>query len=166
MAKARALQQWTAAWKEQPPGVWFSPADRLPPGLRPQLHFYKLGSTRRLFGLVLQCRTGHAFTGEYYNRFVPTEATACPCGAGFQTRQHVLRDCVRYDVHRHHLSEISPELHLPDILGTHKGIMALAKFISLTGAFTKTGDTLVDGPKDDDDEKASADGDDEDGDDD
>ena len=65
------------------------------------------------------------------------------------------------DAHRHLLSAISPDLHLPDILGTHKGIMALAKFISLTGAFTKTGDTLVDGP-DEEEEKAPANDDDDD----
>ena len=39
--------------------------------------------------------------------------------------------------------------------------MALAKFISLTGAFTKTGDTLVDGP-DEEEEKAPANDDDDD----
>ncbi|KAL6300202.1 hypothetical protein BKA93DRAFT_740945, partial [Sparassis latifolia] len=95
------------------------------------------------FRLVTQCRTGHAFTGEYYSCFVPTESIACPCGAGLQTRKHILLDCERYEAHRHVLSKPFPNMRLCDILGTKKGITVLAKFISLTGAFTKTGDTIL-----------------------
>ncbi|KAL6298872.1 hypothetical protein BKA93DRAFT_715060, partial [Sparassis latifolia] len=92
------------------------------------------------FGLVTQCRTGHAFTGEYYSRFVPTEPIACQCGMGLQTRKHILLDCARYHAHRHLLSKPFPNMRVTDILDTANGIKALAKFISCTGAFTKTGD--------------------------
>ena len=41
------------------------------------------------------------------------------------------------------MRKVSDQLDLRCILGTRKGIEALAKFISLTGAFTKTGDATV-----------------------
>ncbi|KAG1725509.1 hypothetical protein EDB19DRAFT_262509 [Suillus lakei] len=34
---------------------------------------------------LLQCRTGHGFTGEYYVSFVPTEPISCLCGEPRQT---------------------------------------------------------------------------------
>ncbi|KAL6309788.1 hypothetical protein BKA93DRAFT_723256 [Sparassis latifolia] len=145
-AKESAIGAWRDAWRNDEDGLrngWFGPANHLTPSPRPCKHFYELSTNRRVFGLVTQCRTGHAFTGEYYSRFVPTESIACPCVAGLQTRNHILLHCERYDAHRHVLSKPFPSMRLKDILGTKKGIMALAKFISLTGAFTKTGDTIL-----------------------
>ncbi|KII85959.1 hypothetical protein PLICRDRAFT_72046, partial [Plicaturopsis crispa FD-325 SS-3] len=86
------------------------------------------------------CRTGHAFIGEYYAKFVPTEDVSCQCEEGvFQTRYHILTECPRYDEYRHILTQASPTLFLPDILGTDEGILALAQFLEKSGAFTKTG---------------------------
>lgn len=142
-ANARALAEWTTERRSTPSRSWFAAADRIQPSLRPASHFYRLAKSRHIFGLVTQCRTGHAFTGEYYDRFVPMIETDCPCGAGLQTCSHILTECERYDAHRHILTEAVPSLHIPDILGTEKGITALAKFISVSGAFTKTGDFIV-----------------------
>ncbi|KAJ7670673.1 hypothetical protein DFH06DRAFT_980915 [Mycena polygramma] len=61
------------------------------------------------------------------------------CGAGFETRAHILQECPRYDEYRDILRKASPTIHLPDILGTKNGIAALADFIEKSGAFTKTG---------------------------
>ncbi|EPS97143.1 hypothetical protein FOMPIDRAFT_27216, partial [Fomitopsis schrenkii] len=91
------------------------------------------------FGRVVQCRTGHGFTGEYYRSHVPTEPDDCPCGAPFQTRRHILQDCPRYEPTRHILRAASAQIDLPTILGTEDGINALAEFIEQSGAFTKTG---------------------------
>ncbi|KZT70001.1 hypothetical protein DAEQUDRAFT_653113, partial [Daedalea quercina L-15889] len=86
------------------------------------------------------CRTGHAFIGEYYTRFVPTEDVACSCGAHLQTRRHILLECPRYkDARRTTLLRISASPTVNDILGTQDGIRALAKFVAKTGAFSKTG---------------------------
>jgi hypothetical protein len=98
---------------------------------------------RRLFGLVLQCRTGHGFIGEYYARHVPDEDADCHCGVGLQTRAHILQLCARYHAHRHILQAVSQTIDIPTILGTKKGIKALSKFISKSGAFSKGGGTVV-----------------------
>ncbi|KII85276.1 hypothetical protein PLICRDRAFT_70422, partial [Plicaturopsis crispa FD-325 SS-3] len=106
------------------------------------------------------CRTGHAFIGEYYADFVPTEQIACPCGEPFQSRDHILATCPLYNPHRHYLATAIPTLFLPEILGTDEGIEALIRFIEKSGAFTKTGEpraarvppALVDEDAADDDE--------------
>ena len=92
-----------------------------------------------MFGRLIQCRTGHGFFGEYYNRFVPSESVDCKCGEPYQTREHLLCECPQYEDQRHVLREASRDLSLPEILGTKDGIAALAKFLEASGAFTKTG---------------------------
>ncbi|KAG6805073.1 hypothetical protein H0H92_004994, partial [Tricholoma furcatifolium] len=78
---------------------------------------------------------------EYYAKFVPTESTACPCGERFQTREHILTECELYEEHREILREVDNDLDIGLLLGTEDGIKALlvAKFLALSGAFTKTG---------------------------
>ncbi|KAF8573960.1 hypothetical protein K439DRAFT_1297246, partial [Ramaria rubella] len=71
----------------------------------------------RTYGLVIQARTGHAFTGEYYATNVPSNETGCPCGAALQTRLHILRNCPRHSEYRHILDEAVPSGHIADILG-------------------------------------------------
>ena len=109
-----------------------------PPAHKPPPHFLNL--PRRLYGLVTQVRTGHAFLGEYYLRHVPDEDPGCPCGFSPQTRAHIIQDCPLYDDHRHILRDVARDLSLRTILCTQRGISALAEFIRRSGAFTKTGD--------------------------
>ena len=137
-ARERAHAAWTAEWKKSSNSGRFATANRLPPSEKPRKHFKRL--KREVFGRVLQCRTGHGFTGEYYRIHVPTEPDDCPCGSPFQTRQHIPQDCPRYDEARHILRDVSEHIDLPTILGTEKGIAALAEFITKSGAFTKTGE--------------------------
>jgi hypothetical protein len=113
-------------------------ANRFPPSLRPTARFKEL--KREIFGRVFQCRTGHGYIGEYYNKFVPSENIDCPCGEAIQTREHVLRECPLYEDHRHILEEVSRDISVPEILGTKEGISALAEFLDVSGAFTKTGE--------------------------
>ncbi|KAJ3850085.1 hypothetical protein EV368DRAFT_46013 [Lentinula lateritia] len=87
----------------------------------------------------MQCRTGHAFLGEYYSQFVPNKNIDCPCGEELQTREHILRACPRYVDHRHTLQKASEDICLKDILGTSEGIEALTEFLDESGAFTRTG---------------------------
>ncbi|KAI0073747.1 hypothetical protein K474DRAFT_1573738, partial [Panus rudis PR-1116 ss-1] len=144
-SKESALAAWKETWRknrrDENEGNRqrdFSVANTFEPSLKPPPHFRRI-LNRRIYGLVFQCRTGHAFIGEYYQRFVPTEDVACPCGFPLQTRKHILLDCPRYNAHRHILNAISPRHSstLKDIVGTSDGIKALAKFIAASGAFTK-----------------------------
>ncbi|KAK0464628.1 uncharacterized protein EV420DRAFT_1517295 [Desarmillaria tabescens] len=43
-----------------------------------------------------------------------------------ETRDHIIRECPRYNGHRDGLRKVSRDLYLPDILGTKEGIEALA----------------------------------------
>ncbi|KAJ7048584.1 hypothetical protein C8F01DRAFT_1004247 [Mycena amicta] len=114
-------------------------ANRIAPSVRPTRHFLALDEKREVFGRLVQCRTGHCFTGEYYARFVPSEDVDCPCGEPMQTREHIFCECPRYADHRHLLRKGSPHLSMPELVGTKKGITALSAFLEASGAFTKTG---------------------------
>jgi hypothetical protein len=50
-----------------------------------------------------------------------------------------LREYETYAWHRDILDEASKEISMPEILGTEKGLRALASFLEKTGAFTKMG---------------------------
>ncbi|KAF7343444.1 putative RNA-directed DNA polymerase from transposon BS [Mycena venus] len=136
-AKEKVHKSWVKEWKAAPKTGSFAMANRFPPSMKPTTHFMSL--KREVFGRVTPCRIGHCFSGEYYSRFVPSENVNCPCGEEFQTHEHILRTCPRYEDHRHLLKSASRDISLPEILGTKDGIAALAKFLEESGAFTKTG---------------------------
>ncbi len=62
-------------------------------------------------------------------------ARSYPCGEHMQTREHIIRDCPRYNGYREGLCKVSRDIHLPDILGTKEGIETLALFLEKSGAF-------------------------------
>ncbi|EDR01785.1 uncharacterized protein LACBIDRAFT_332950 [Laccaria bicolor S238N-H82] len=68
------------------------------------------------------------------------KTTNCECGVDPQTREHIIRDCERYEDQRAKLRDHDRELALPELLGTPKGITALSIFIRDSGAFTFTGE--------------------------
>jgi ribonuclease HI len=138
-SKEKILKAWMKEWRAAPKTGRYATANRFPPSLKPTAHFTALDGKRELFGRVTQCRIGHCFTGEYYSKFVPSENIDCPCGEAVQTREHLLRECPLYEDQRPILEKVSRDVSLPEILGTQKGITALAKFLEKTGAFTKTG---------------------------
>ncbi|KAF8289135.1 hypothetical protein DL93DRAFT_2123290, partial [Clavulina sp. PMI_390] len=88
----------------------------------------------KILARVLQCRTGHAFIGSYYDYFNIPEPTLCPCGA-FQTRNHILPNCPRFDDFRPILKDKKGRIDLEDLLGTSKGCKRLIRFIKFTRAF-------------------------------
>jgi hypothetical protein len=108
---------------------------RFPPSLRPSAHFSSLKNNRELYGRTVQCRTGHGYTGEFRRDF----KLDGPYSEPTETREHILRDCPRYNAHRHHLTKVSPQISLPTILGTKDGISALTNFLKTSGAFTRPG---------------------------
>lgn len=135
--KEKALEKWEREWKRTPPSGEFAVANRLKPRWKPREHVAH--TPREVFSRLTQCRTKHAFIGEYYARFVPDETTRCTCGARFQTREHVIKDCPKHEEHRYILEEADAQMELGVLLGTKKGLEAMAKFLARTGAFTKTG---------------------------
>lgn len=112
----------------------YAPANRFAPSLRPTPHLRALD--KRTLSALTQCRSGHAFTGEYYRAIKkPERGLECACGEAIQTRSHILADCPVYEPHRHLLRDVSPGLSITDLLGTREGIVATSKFLRRSGAF-------------------------------
>ncbi|KAJ7062928.1 hypothetical protein C8F01DRAFT_986196, partial [Mycena amicta] len=117
-AKEKALAGWTDKWKKTHPTGGFASADRIPPSWKPRPHFAE--TKREVYGRVVQCRTGHAFIGEYYAYL--RRGYDVSAGTRFQTREHILRECELYEDHRHILRDHSTQVVVSDILGTMEGI--------------------------------------------
>ena len=66
-------------------------SDRIPPSLAGSHAFRTLD--RRILGIVTQARTGYGYFGEYYQTHNIQEPADCPCGAGQQTREHIVFEC-------------------------------------------------------------------------
>ncbi|KAF8954033.1 hypothetical protein BDZ97DRAFT_1639530, partial [Flammula alnicola] len=120
-------------WKSTPKTGGFAISNTLQPTLRPTKRF--LNTTRETFGRLIQCRTGHAYTGEFRRRFFPDKDEDCPCGEEYQTREHILIHSPKFAAHRQHLHKISRDIFLPTILGTEEGIQALSIYLKESGAF-------------------------------
>jgi hypothetical protein len=141
-AKSRTKIQAREAWSRYASHSRFSaegfrPADGFAPKWKPHKHFKD--TPREIYGRMIQCRTGHAFLGEYYRRFnILVDDTYCPCGEPSQTRKHVLYDCPQYEEHRHLLNIKDKLPAIEVLLGSEEGLEALAAFLEASGAFTKT----------------------------
>jgi hypothetical protein len=141
-SKIATTKLWQNDWKLSNNAGRFAIANRLKPSLNPTKHFVNLKDNREVFGRVLQCRTGHAYLGEFRRTFLPNspDPHTCPCDDDTpESRAHIILDCPRYAQHRDILEKASKHLALPTILGTSKGISALAEFIQKSGAFSRTG---------------------------
>ena len=85
--------------------------------------------------------TGHAFTGEYTQRFYPQhtqEQIACPCGAQIQTIEHVLLQCPLHAATRQkHLTANGRPRTLPQLFDKPEHTLATLHFLKETGACAK-----------------------------
>lgn len=139
-AKEIMQEDWQQEWSRYPLQGHFAISNRIPPTIKPTKHFRDLRFNRELFGRLMQCRTGHGYIGEYYQQFHINESIDCPCGEELQTREHILRECPRYEESREELRKVSRDIVLSDILGTMQGIKALTKFLGKSGAFSRSGE--------------------------
>jgi len=145
-AKATTHAAWAQDWKKAPKRGQFAISNRIPPSLNPMKHFTELQNQQEVFGHLMQCCTGHAYTGEFRRQFFPEKHIACKCGETLQTHKHILRSCTCYTNHQESLQNEDGEIALPELLGTPKGIAALTKFLKESGTFTFTGEKYL--PKD------------------
>jgi hypothetical protein len=137
-ARARPVKEWVRRWENSPRSNQAAVALISPPTTRSQKYLRDLKGKRAVSSRITQVITGHAFSGEYYRRFVPSESVACPCGKNLQTREHILRECPLHEHARHHLRKVSGTLSLPVLLGSPKGLAAVASFLNSSAAFVKT----------------------------
>ena len=74
------LDRWKKHVDDNPieeTSFFFIASQYLHPHLRPTKWFKKMN--RPLFSRLTQFATGHAYTGEYFKRFVKSKPTTCPC---------------------------------------------------------------------------------------
>jgi hypothetical protein len=85
--------------------------------------------------------TGHAFTGEFTQRFYPQHTqddVACPCGEPLQTVEHVLLHCPLYiTARRRHLAANGRPRTLPQLFANSKHVQEVLRFLEETGACAK-----------------------------
>lgn len=138
LCKKALRESWTLAWRAESETRHrsdYSDANRIPPSIKPSKHFRSL--SRKTFSRVLQCRTGHAHIGEYYDYFSIDAPHACACGANYQTRRHILLECEQHEQHRHLLEDKDGNVDIKDLIGSTSGIMRLANFIAAADAYDK-----------------------------
>jgi hypothetical protein len=147
-SNVRASQEWSRRWLDQSRNNHAAVALRTPPSMKPwRLFRENCSGPRHITTRLIQVITGHAFFGNYYRRFRPSDPTACLCGqTALQTREHIICECSMHRHARHHLRKVSKTLSLPVILGSLKGLKALAKFLADSTAFTKTSTPSATGP--------------------
>jgi ribonuclease HI len=136
-ASERLTSRWRAEWLANTRVNAFSPANRIAPSTQPTPHLRTLDKST--FSRLFQCRSGHAFTGEYYRAIdKPERGYECECGdAALQTRDHILTTCITHERYRYILRAASLSLSIPNLLGTKEGIAATGAFIRKSGAFSR-----------------------------
>ena len=158
-AKEQAITAWAMKWHLAPrTSLAYRTALRTPPDGRTHHTFHpereinkrpeqaqgekKLVKFSRLtHATFYRLVTGHAFIGEYTQRFYPPhtqEQIACPCGELVQTVEHVLLHCPRYtDARRKHLSFSGRPRALPQLFDKPERVLGMLRFLEETGACTK-----------------------------
>jgi hypothetical protein len=139
------LKRWKAQLKKEPLTGALGEVTYKPPSTKPNKVFLQLRDQPEVFGRLTQARTMHGYNPSYYTRFKIPHDPECICGHEIppepvsRFRDHILHNCYAYHEHRHILTTVHRD-HSPYILlGSDKGLIAVAKFLKLTGAFTATG---------------------------
>ena len=152
--KDAAVAEWAAQWHQSPhTSKVYQTALTLPPDGkthhtfhlarptntpdgRPQAKFSRLTHTT-LYRFI----TGHAFTGEYTQRFFPQhtpEQIACQCGEPLQTVEHVLFRCPLFTAaRRRHLTVRGRPRSFPQLLENKERVQTLLRFLEETRACNK-----------------------------
>ena len=89
--RAKMKAEWTIEWARKPIVGRYTILDRIPPSLAGSHAFRTLD--QHILGIVTQARTGHGYFSKYYQAHNIQEPTNCPCGAGLQTREHIVFKC-------------------------------------------------------------------------
>ncbi|QRW27253.1 COG4 transport domain-containing protein [Rhizoctonia solani] len=134
-ATRNASLTWSHLWSSQPHSRFVSEHIRRNPSLSLHPFFKAFPYHRAIHARLIQVIMGHAFLGEYRERFRPDDDPSCPCGAPRQTLDHVLRACPSFDLARHTLREVSGPMLSSTLFGTTAGLRAVAKFLNSTDAF-------------------------------
>ena len=160
LARDGAIAKWAERWHQAPrTSLAYRTALHAPPDGRAHLTFQpekandhkKTARTEQALGpretakfshlthsTFYRFVTGHAFTGEYTQRFYPLhtqEQLACLCGEAVQTIEHVLLHCPRYtDARRRHLTALGRPRALHQLFDKPEHVLGVLRFLEETGA--------------------------------
>jgi hypothetical protein len=150
--KDAAITAWTEKWHQSPhtskvyQTALTLPPDgkthhtfRPPPGNTPEEQPDKF--SRLTHSTFYRFVTGHAFTGEYTQRFFSkhtAEQVACQCGEPIQTVEHVLFHCPTFAAaRRRHLTVNGRPRSFPQLLENPERVQSLLRFLEETRACNK-----------------------------
>ena len=105
--RAKMKTEWTIEWARKPIAGRYTILDHIPPSLAGSHAFRTLD--RHILGIVTQARTEHRYFGEYYQTHNIQEPTNCPCGAGLQTREHIVFECRSHEEYGDIIDEGAPD---------------------------------------------------------
>jgi hypothetical protein len=160
MARVDAIAKWAEKWHQAPrTSMAYQTAIRAPPDGRAHHTFQPekpkgprtpaqaeqaqgQGNTVKFSRLThstfYRFVTGHAFTGEYTQRFYPLhtqDQIACPCGEPVQTIEHVLLHCPRYtEPRRRHLTAFGRPRALHQLFNKPERVLGMLRFLEETNA--------------------------------
>jgi len=142
---SQVLRNWKKRIKIHPYSGAFGEVTYTDPSIKPCPVFWNLGNKPEVFGRLTQLRTMHGYNPSYFARFnIPHDRT-CTCGNEippipiYRFRDHALHLCETHEEHRAILTSVHRD-HSPAILlGSIKGLLAMAKFLEISGAFTADG---------------------------
>ena len=138
-------KQWRKDFAANHPNGAFGEVTFHPPTTKPVKAFHQLANDPEVFGRLTQIRTMHGYNPPYYHRFHIDRDLSCACGIEFNPadisfhRRHVLNSCDEYITHHHILAQGSRARDPTILLGSTKGLLAVAKFLKTSGAFTRDG---------------------------
>ena len=152
--KEAAIAAWGNRWNKLPhTSKAYQTALTSPPDGKPHPTFHvtreqdtpERGTTAKFSCLthstLYRFITGHAFTGEYTQRFKPQhtpDQIACHCGEALQTVEHVLFACPQYTAaHRRHLTASGRPRSFPQLLKNPKRVQSLLRFLEETRVCSK-----------------------------
>ena len=149
--KSTAIAAWAERWHQSPhTSKAYRTALTSPPDGNPHHTFHVTHSSdteppakfsRLTHSTFYRFITGHAFTGEYTQRFFPQhtpEQIACQCGEPLQTIEHVLFHCTLFTAAcRRHLTVSGRPRSFPQLLENPKRVQALLRFLEETRACNK-----------------------------
>jgi ribonuclease HI len=138
------LHEWKRLIKRQPLTGAFGEVTDFPPTIKPSKVFRQLEAQSEVFGRLTQTRTMHGYNTAYYARLNIRPDEFCFCGHlvppdPSHVRDHTFHICEHYEEHRPILTEVSRHHSPPALLGSTKGLLATAKFLLASGAFTSEG---------------------------
>ncbi len=152
--RREAVAKWAERWHQSPhTSKAYQTALLLPPDGKPHHTFLMPNSqttaddetqtkfSRLTHSTLFRFITGHAFTGEYTQRFfenhTPDQLT-CQCGETLQTIEHVLFQCPLFTAaRRKHLTVNGRPRSFPQLLKNPKRVQMLLRFLEETRACNK-----------------------------